>query len=708
MSRRQFLSSLGGVSLIYAFRFTSDASTQTANYDVVSLDDNSKCIPQDHGIDYTEWIVFTNDGKVSVFTNRTELGQGLKTVITATVTQGLEVTQDKLTVVQGDTDLCPNDGGTYGSAATMLVAWAMWKACLQIRGNIVSRAADILGIPAKSLRFLSGGVGLKGASETLITIPELGNGETVVMDINPKTVPLTKQYEDKKIPNVNGEQIVTGQLKYVGDLYEPGMYYAGWYPRPYHWRITRLNSVDMSKARALPGIKMVDVVNGNVAVVGERYSDVLKAFPLIKTSWSEPNRPRELKVEEEARQGAELEWLKDQKGDVDAGLASASLVISETYKTQYAHHAPMETDTSLALIDKNTNRIKVWASTQWPYYQRELIANHLRIDQSQVRVIAQPAGGAFGGKIGNTVNREAAKISKVAGVPIKLIYSRRDQFKLRSKFKFATVIDITTGVDANGKIIARKIDSFQDEAEGSLFTYDIPNTLTKSYKAPWPFNRAVMRGTSFVQTCFAIESNMDVLAHRLGIDPFEFRKMNVLYPAYKTLLDKCAEMIGYGTAQLEPDEGIGVALVMHGGAQLGVIAARVAVNRTTGKVTVKHICVAFDIGTVVNINTATVTIRGGVAMGIGYVFNEEVMVNGHYVETGYLSEYKIPRFSDMPPIDITFQDTHQPPGTVRGCGEMPVIPTIGSIANAIYNAIGIRFYSTPITPEKIKQALGTG
>ena len=293
------------------------------------------------------------------------------------------------------------------------------------------------------------------------------------------------------------------------------------------------------------------------------------------------------------------------------------------------------------------------------------------------------------------------------GAPVKLIYSRKDQFRIRAFFKAACIIEVTSGVTADGKILARKVDSYQDVGHGTKQTYDIPHVLVKAYRDPhWPVGLASTRGTSYVQTCFATESHLDMLAHKLGIDPFEIRRKNVEFKAFVNLLDACAEMIGYDSGELEPDEGIGVAIVAHGGAQLGAVAAKVAVNRNSGKITVKHLCGAFDIGTVININTVTLTLRGAMAWGIGFALQEEIMLDGHSTKTEYFSHYKIARFSDMPPIDISFHNNHSPAGGPRGCGEMPVIPTIGAIANAVYNAVGVRFYSTPITPERVKQALG--
>lgn len=706
LTRRQFIASLGGSGLFYAFRFTSKTGTQAERFEPLSLDPEVPgCKAIDPHIDYTDWIAFGPGDRVSVFTGRAELGQGLKTVITAIVIQGLEISQDKLTVVMGDTDLCPDDGITSGSSSTRIVGWGFWLACEKIRGDVIIRASRYLGIPVEQLQFRQGGVGRKGETNILVSASELGRGDTIVMNIDPGAKSSGKRYTDYKIPNVNAKAIVTGSLKYVGDIKKPGMLYAGWLCPPYHKKLTRLKSVDLEEARALPGVKKVEVIGGRVAVIGERYSDILKGLKLVKTTWSTPTRPKELPLEE-ALANAELLEVKEQQGDVNTGLAASDFTYSERYTTHYIIHAQLETDMSVARIEGDGN-VTVWASTQHSHKARELVADYLKIPMSNVRVIGIPAGGAFGGKQANPVNREAAKLASLVNAPVKLVYSRKDQFQIRSFFKAACIIDVMSGVSSDGKILARKVDSYQDVGDGTKLTYDIPHVLVKAYRDPnWPVGLAATRGTSYVQTCFATESHIDMLAHKLGIDPLEFRRKNVQLKAFVNLIDTCAEMIGYGKNELEEDEGIGLAIVLHGGAQLGAIAVKVAVNRDTGKINVKQVCAAFDIGTVINHNTATVGIRGGIGWGISFALQEEIKLNGHSTQTEYFGHYKIARFSDMPPIDITFLDNHQPGGPPRGCGEMPVIPTIGAIANAVYNAVGVRFYSTPLTPGKVKKALG--
>jgi CO/xanthine dehydrogenase Mo-binding subunit len=263
---------------------------------------------------------------------------------------------------------------------------------------------------------------------------------------------------------------------------------------------------------------------------------------------------------------------------------------------------------------------------------------------------------------------------------------------------------LTTGVGADGRMIARKIDVYQDEGNGTAYTYLIPNVVTRLYQASWPYQLLTSRGTSYVQTCFATESHIDMVAKAVGLDPFTFRRINVELPAFVNLIDACAEMVDYQNYRPGPDEGIGLAICHHGGRQLGAVAAEVAVDRATGAVDIKRICAAFDIGTVINHRTATACIRGGIIWGIGYSLFEKIKIDGHSCYTEYLIDYRIPQFSDIPPIEIRFLDNCNP-GMPRGCGELPVVPTIGAIANAIHQATGVRLYLTPFTPDHIQNAL---
>ncbi len=706
LSRREFLEAMGGAGLLYAFRFAPSARAQGLDHEAIILDlQEEECVATILDIDYSKWVVFSPDGYATVFTGRTELGQGLKTVITAVVSQALEIPDKQLTVVMGDTDLCPDDGPTTGSSATRTVGWGFWVACLHIKEDLLQRASNSFGVSPSELEYREGGIGRKDQIGILSQAYELGKGQAVILDVDPKSkIKQGGEYVDLGIPNVNSRNIVTGRLKYAGDVRVPGALYADYLTPPYHVRLREILAADLSAARTVPGVKLVDIVKGDVAAVGKRYSDVLKALEVSHVTWKKPDRPRRLRVEKEIRAGAKQVETIEKKGDIELGLGSSDLVISETYLTQYAAQAPIETDTAVAKMEEDGNSYRVWAATQSPYKVRESTARYVGVHPPQVRIMGMPVGGGFGAKISNHTNAEAALLAKLTGSPVKVVYSRKNQFQHRGSYKAAVLVDISTGVKADGRIFARKIDSYQDVGFGTTYTYDISHVLTRLYKTEWPFPRAISRGTSYVQNCFATESHIDMVAAAIGMDPVEIRRKNVLYPEFIPLLDACAELIGYNTYQASPDEGIGFALVVHGGNQLGVVAAEVSVGRSSGEVKVKRLCAAYDIGTVINRRMCEVGIRGAMTWGLGYALKEEIKLDGHGAHTTSLSEYGLPRFSDIPPIEMVFLDNIQP-GAPRGCGEMPMIPTIGAICNGVYKAVGVRFRSTPLTPERVRKKL---
>jgi CO/xanthine dehydrogenase Mo-binding subunit len=208
-----------------------------------------------------------------------------------------------------------------------------------------------------------------------------------------------------------------------------------------------------------------------------------------------------------------------------------------------------------------------------------------------------------------------------------------------------------------------------------------------------------------VQSCYALESHTDMVAEAAGLDPVEFRKRNLAVASFGPLLDACAEMIGYARSELPEDHGIGFAICHHGGRQLGAVAAEVSVNRSTGVIRVERLAGAYDIGLVINLNTLTANTKGAMIWGLGYALFEEVAVDGHTSYVRSFEDYRVPRFSDVPPIELAFLDNEARNHSPRGCGELPVPPTAAAICNAVYRAIGVRFHTLPMTPDRVLAAL---
>jgi len=698
LTRRTFLE-LAGSSAVYAFTFSCSGGAGDIDETAVAVSKEAR-----YFVDYTEWLFIHKDGSVTAHTGRIDMGQGLKTVLSNVISQGLELPPDKVESVLGDTGTCPDDGPTEGSSATRIVGWGYWRACERIRDHLVERAAEVLDVSPKQLLYRDGAVVGREDPALRLAIGELADGTVHLATIDPEAPYTSKTpYVDRRTANVKGEAIVTGTLTYVGDLFPGECSYGAFLLPKYHTQLTRARSADFEAAANVPGVEHVERIGRTALAVGDSYRAVQRGLDAMAPRWKIPKRGRILDVEAEIRGGAMLEKTIEDRGDPEARFTTSDLTLAETYTTQYASQVPIETETAVAELEGD--RATVWASTQAPFKARRRVAERLEIPEENVRIISMPVGGGFGVKVDTRAPHQAAQLARASGRRVKLVFSRAHQFVGRGRYKEAVVADITSGVSAGGKLVARTVDLYQDEGFGTTGTYDIQHVRTRLYRARMPARHGTMRGTSFVQTCFAVESHTDMLAEGAGIDPVEFRKRNVAMASFRPLLDACAEMIGYGRREVPELHGIGFAICHHGGRQLGAVAAEVAVNRASGVIRVERLIGAFDIGLVINLNTLTANTQGAMIWGLGYALFEEVHLDGHTAHTRSMSDYRIPRFSDEPPIELAFFSNEVKEPQPRGCGELPVIPTVGAIANAVYDAIGLRFYTLPLTPERVLTAL---
>jgi CO/xanthine dehydrogenase Mo-binding subunit len=703
LTRRSFLELLGSST---AFAITYSCSGEGDSAVRIPLPEGDEELPNHikHFVDYTDWLFIHNDGSVTAHTGRVDMGQGLMTVLSNILSQGLQLPPDAVELVMGDTALCPDDGPTSGSVATRIVGWGYWRACERIRDHLTVRASEILAVPADELEYRDGAVIGRTDASRRLEIGEMADGTLHLATINPREPYVSgTRYVDRRTPNVKGEAIVTGTLTYTADLFPGEVAYGSWLLAPYHSYLTRLKKADLDRARRIPGVEDAQLIWNTAMVVGSSFQAVKRGLGAVSPRWTIPKRPVELEVEREIREGASLRKVMEEQGDLENGFSQSSVQLSETYITQYATQVPIETETAIAEVDGD--QATIWASVQAPFRARKRVAEHLGIPEVNVRIRSMPVGGGFGVKVGTNAPRIAAGFARAAGRRVKVVYSRAQQFVGDARFKEAVVADLRSGVAPDGTLLARTIDLYQDEGYGTEKTYAIPNVRARLFMTPMPARHGVMRGTSFVQTCFAVESHTDMVAEAVGLDPVTFRKINLATREFAPLLDACAEMIEYQERKPPENNGIGFAICHHGGRQLGAVAAEVSVDRRTGVVKVIHLVGAFDIGVIINRNTLKANTEGAMLWGLGYALFEEVQMDGHKATTRSMSDYRIPRFSDVPPIETVYFDNVTKGKMPRGCGELPVVPTIGAIANAVYNAVGLRFYTLPMTPTRVLEGL---
>jgi nicotinate dehydrogenase subunit B len=392
-----------------------------------------------------------------------------------------------------------------------------------------------------------------------------------------------------------------------------------------------------------------------------------------------------------------------EQGSLAEGEKLASTVVEETYLNSYVAHAPMETHSATAAME--SGRMTVWASTQTPFSLKQQIAQALGMAPAGVRVITPYLGGGFGGKSASRQALEAARLAKLTGRPVQVVWDRAEEF-FYDTFRPAAVVKIRSGVTAAGRIPFWDYKVYcAGDREAKQF-YDIPHQRTGS-AGSWggnppdlhPFSVGPWRGPSVNTNTFARESHMDTLAARAGADPLEFRLQHLSDKRMLRVLEAAAGRFGWKPGR---GRGAGVACAIYLGTYIATMA-EVSVESATGRVRVKRVVCAQDQGVVVNPDGSRQQIEGAITMGLGYVLSEEVRFRGGEVLSRNFDDYQIPRFSWVPRIETVLIENREGPS--HGCGEPPIVNMGAVIANAICDATGRRLRQLPMTPERVRAAL---
>jgi isoquinoline 1-oxidoreductase len=316
-------------------------------------------------------------------------------------------------------------------------------------------------------------------------------------------------------------------------------------------------------------------------------------------------------------------------------------------------------------------------------------------------------GGGFGGKKAGTYIIEAVRLAKTTKRPVQVAMSRKEEFFFDA-FRPAAVIKINSGLDRSGKIQFWDYDNYYAGSRSSEPMYDIPHLNVQSREPEnedeelHPFDVGAWRGPGSNTNVFAMESQIDIMAQTAGVDPLTFRLMNLSDPRMLRVLNTAADKFGQTFKKGPSGKGYGIACTNYLNTYVATIA-EVSVDKNSGHVQVERMVCAQDMGEIINPLGAEVQIEGGLTMGLGYALSEEIKFEGGQISTENFADYDFTRFSWSPKIDVVLIDN--PDLAPQGCGE-PAITTSGAvIANAIYDAVGARLYTLPMTPERIVAAV---
>jgi isoquinoline 1-oxidoreductase len=655
--------------------------------------------------DFNFYLRIGEDGRVTVFSGKIEMGQGVLTSQAQMLAEDLGVALESVDMVLGDTDRCPWDMGTFGSLTTRVFGPALRAAAAEARGVLLQLASERLGAPKENLVVANGVVSVKDAPQTKVTYAQLARGQAITRTLDQKAVLRTVSeftVMGRSPKRLDGHDKVTGAGKYSADIRLPGLLYARVLRPPAHG--AKLTRVDTAEAAKVPGVLVVNQ-DDVVAVLHPDPETASEALTSVKAEWADaPPGADQDGIFDELLAKAPAPAVRETKGDPEAGGAGRRF--EHTYQKGYVAHAPMEPHAATASIENG--KLTVWASTQTPFPLRDRLAPMLGMDPKNVRVITPYVGGGFGGKSAGRQAEEAARLAKITGRPVQVAFTRAEEF-FYDTFDPASVVKIKSAVDEAGKITLWDYDVyFAGDRAAELF-YDVPNVRMRVYGG-WMgggsdvhrFAVGPWRAPGANMNVFARESQLDVMAAAARIDPVEFRLRNTHEERVRRCLQEASAKFGWKPAAGPSGRGFGVACGLDSGSY-AVLMAEVKVDREKGTVKVLRVVCAQDMGIVVNPVGATMQVEGCITMGLGYVFREELRFKGGQQQDDNFDTYEIPRFSWLPQVETVLVKNDAL--TPQGGGEPAIVPMGAVIANAVFDATGARVFRLPMTPARLKAAL---
>jgi nicotinate dehydrogenase subunit B len=643
------------------------------------------------------WIHCAPSGAVTAFTGKVDIGQDNQTALRLLVAEELAVPPGRVTLVQGDTDLCPFDVGTFGSRSVPDGGGPLRLAAAGARRVLIGLAARRWGTAAAGLRADAGAVagGPGGA--------RLGYGELVAglqrMAVLADEPPLT----DPAAWRVAGHwghaaprlDVVTGARRYGSDLQLPGMLHGAVLRPPSPG--CALRAADTGRAAALPDVTVVRE-DGFIGVTAPDPATARRAVAAIEADWERPAAgPTDMAgyLRQHPAAGQGWERAADRSaGDAAAALAAAAVSVQATYTTAYLAHVPLETSAALADWD-DLGRLTVWAGCNVPFAVRSRLAAALGIDEADVRVIVPPTGGGFGGKHGDNAI-EAARLARASRRPVLVHWSRAEEFTW-GYLRPMAVIDVRAGADAGGSMTGWDFTDINAGAQGTAFPYRCGNWRVRYQPAASPLAQGPYRALAATANTFARESCIDELAHATGTDPLAFRLRHLADERLADVLRAAAVRSGRdaGAGSRTPGRsGWGCAVGLEKDGRVAT-CAEVGCG-PGGEITVTRIVTAYECGAVVNPDTVTSQVEGGTVMALGGALFEQAGLDHGRLASPLLADYRVPRFGDVPAVEVLLVDRPDIPSA--GAGETPLIAVAPAIANAIFAATGRRLRSLPLIP----------
>ena len=747
LSRRQFLKGSG--ALIVSFNLFPPASNLFAQSSPASSGE-----PDPTQLD--SWIAIGQDGSVTIFTSKVELGTGIETALAQIAAEELDVSWKKIKVDMGDTSKTIDQATTSGSRTIERAGPQVRQAAAAARKELLRRAAEKLSAPAEKLTVRDGVVSVVGNPSKRVSYAQLiggkrfnvkihaegrGNELKLAQDVKAKD---PKEYTTvgKTVPRFDLPPKVTGEAVYIHDMRIPGMLH-GRVIRPPTVSTAPVN-IDEDSVKNIPGFVKVVQQGSFVGVVAKTEWAAIKAAEALKVTWAKPTTKLPANAEElytYLKNTKSFTTLKGaEKGDPAATFDKAKKQYEATYRWPFQLHGMI--GPSCAIADVRGDQATVWSGCQGPFRIRASVAALLKLPEKNVRIIYRDGSGSYGRLSSDDSSEDAALLSRLAGAPVRVQWSRRDEHGWEPKGP-AQLQTLRAGVDDAGKIIAWEFTDYSlpwtvasattllasqqtgikskspgqgNGNQGSGEIYAFENIKVAAEQIPWmqsepfPLRTSNLRAPGQLSRCFASETLLNEIAADLGVDPIELRLRHLTEDkrgtdVLKTVADKARwQKRSAPTAKSNgaTASGRGVAMTRRSGGYAAAVAD-VEVNKSTGKVTVQRITLAHDCGLIVNPDGVKNQVEGNIIQGVSRALLEEVSFDASGVTSLDWSSYPILKFPEVPNLDVVLINRQEV--APLGAGELATVPVPAAIANAIFDATGVRLREVPFTPKRMLAGL---
>jgi len=619
------------------------------------------------------WLHIGEDGSITAFTGKAEVGQNTRTALVQAVAEELRVPVDAVKLTMADTALVPYDAGTFGSRSMPDMLPQLRRVAAAARELLAEEGARRLSAKKVDMSVGDGWVRDSISGQSL-RFAEIVQGQTLLKTAtlgSPAHLTPPEKWKVLGTPvlKVDGRDFVTGAHKYVSDLKLPGMVRGAVLRAPSYG--AKLETADS------PGV----IRDGDFAgIVQGSASD-------IRATWkASPQTATHDNVYQLFRDTAE-KHANSTKGNIDEGLKAADRRIASTYKVAYIAHCPLEPRAAVA--EWKDEKLTVWTGTQRPFGVKSELAEAFRIPEDRVRVIVPDTGSGYGGKHTGEAAIEAARLAKSAGKPVKVVWTREEEFTW-AYLRPGGVIEVESGVKADGTLTAWDFHNYNSGNSGLPTLYNVPNQRVHFHRTESPLRQGSYRGLAATANHFAREVHMDEAAGAT-MDPLEFRLKNLQDPRLRAVLERTAEKFGWGKHKHS-----GIAGGFEKGGYVAT-AVQVAIDADLKNFRLERVVVGFECGAIVNPDALRNQVEGGVIQGLGGALFEAIQFENGRLLNPRFSRYRVPRFTDMPgSIESVLIDRRDLPSA--GAGETPIVAIAPAISNAIFRAIGKRLRDLPLLP----------